>query len=430
MIHESKVKNKQMNSAEQQWEMSLPILREQLIISLLDGGVVNDSAFQEIEFPLSIAEDVLLMMGRKDEGYSITRTNLYKLKNVIDEFIRHNILTSGQVFSVIYGDDILWMIQSSIDINIVKSAMETIYDLCLKSFNISMSMVLSESFVSFKDISVTWLGLTHTIKNLRGIGHGMLLVEYDDHKHQRDKAEWLHIRNIMQQINVSIGRLQREKYMKYYTELMTNLQKNIYRRNYSENLEIAMGIYMSFLSHSNNSGIKFETEFSNYFTQENIGTGWELYDRFFAKLADDYFAMQQQSSFKNTTQVLGNLRQYIHSNLNGDTSLNKLAEIAHFSPTYLSRLFKQLTNVSLTEYIGQLKYEKAVKLLIDTDMKIVEIAAELGFETQSYFSRFFKKYAKVSPQEYRDKYVHENYLISQNITKKSATKCKYTRKDI
>ena len=400
--------SKQMHSTKQQWEMSLPILWEQLVISLLDGNILNDSTFQEIEFPLLITENVLLMMGRKDEGYPITRTNLYKLKNAVDGFIRHDILTNGQVFSVIYGDDILWMIQTDLCgstdiINTIKSAMETIYDMCLKSFSVSMSMVLSESFVPFRDISVAWLGLTQTIKNLQGISHGMLLVEYDNHKLQSDKAEWLYIRNIMQQINSGIGRLQREKYTKSYTELITNLQNNIYQRSYSENLEIAMRIYMSFLSHSNSSGIRFETEFPNYFIQENA-MSWELYDNFFAKLADDYFAKQQQSSFKNTTQVFGNLRQYIHNNLSGDTSLNKLAEIAHFSPTYLSRLFKQLTNVSLTEYIGRLKYEKATRLLIETDMKIVQIATELGFETQSYFSRFFKKYAKISPQEYRDKY--------------------------
>jgi len=383
----------------QQWELSIPILQERLMLSVLDGEVFNPFAFTEIEFPLSVTDKLLLMMGRIDEGYSLTKTALYQLKGTVDEFIRQE----NQVFSVIHHDDILWLVQpcannATLTKSNIMSAMGTIHDLCLKSFNISMSMVLSEDYIAFEEMSVTWIGLRQTIKNLRGLSSGMLLIEYDNNKPPGVKADWLHIRNILRQINLSIERLQQEKYEKYYAELMYTL-RNAPQHSYSEKMEIVLRIYMAFLSHSNNNGINQEIQFEDYFADENH---WELYDTLFAKIAEDFFTKQSQTSFKNTNQILGRLKHYIHDNLCGDTSLNKLAEIAHFSPTYLSRLFKQLTNVSLTEYIGRLKYEKAAQLLVDTNMKIIQISTELGFETQSYFSRFFKKYAGVGPQEYRD----------------------------
>ena len=388
--------------ARQQWELSMPILQERLVLSILDGEAFSVGPFREVQFPIYVDDKLLLMMGRIDEGYSATKTTLYKLKGMVDEFIRQG----NRVFSVIHDDDILWMIQpydphgsnEALTKNAIKSAMGSIYDMCLKSFNMSISLVLSEDFIHFADISVTWMGLTQTLANLTGLSTGMLLIEYDNHKPPGVKADWLHIRNILQQINLSIERLQREKYEKYYAELM-GILRGTPAFSQPENIEIAMRIYLAFLTHSNNNGINLDIEFEDYFNNEN---SWDLYDVMFAKIAEDFFTKQHQTSFEHTNQILGNLRNYIHNNLSGDTSLNKLAEIAHFSPTYLSRLFKQLTNVSLTEYIGGLKYEKAAQMLVETNMKIVQIATELGFETQSYFSRFFKKYAGVGPQEYRD----------------------------
>jgi len=410
----------------QQWELTLPILQERLVLSVLDGEGFNRLSFEEVEFPLSLDSQMLLMMGRVDEGYSISRTVLFKLKCTVDEYLRQN----SRVFSVIHGYDILWMIQSGKKgecplcvgkrmFKYNKTAythaltnaqwtlpkkeninMAAIQDLCLKAFNVSMSFVLSEDLISYEDISVTWHGLKQTIRNLFSLSPGMLLIEHNGHNSSGIKSDWLYIRNILQKISLSIEGLQREKYEKHYAELMRTVQTATINR--PEKMEIALRIYMAFLSHSNSNGIHHDIGFVDYLTQDDR---WDNYDALFAKIADDFFAKQRSSAFEHTNQILGNLRQYIHANLGGDTSQEKLAEITHFSPSYLSRLFKQVTNMSLTEYIGRLKYEKATKLLVSTDMKIMRIATELGFETQSYFWRFFKKYAGVGPQEYRDGHV-------------------------
>jgi len=382
--------------AKQQWALSMPILHERIIYSLLDGEPFNPQAFEEIEFPLSLKAPVLLMMGRIDEGYALTKNTLFKLKNAVSEYLKQ----LGEVFSLTWGNDLLWIIQpnestASIAKSLLKSKMDMILKLTIQSFTVSMSLVISEDFVAFGDISGTCQGLRQTIKNLYGLSSGMMLIERNT---PGQNGAWLRIRNILRQINLSTESLQRDKYELHYAELTKIIATS--QISPAEQMEIALRIYLAFLSHSNSNGIRQEIGFADYFTLENP---WSRYNELFSKIADDFFTKQHESAFKNTNQILGDLKRYIQANLGGDTSLNTLAELAHFSPSYLSRLFKQVTNTSLTEYIGRLKYEKAVKMLTGSDIKIVQIAAELGFETQSYFSRFFKKYAGVGPQEFRDR---------------------------
>ena len=83
-----------------------------------------------------------------------------------------------------------------------------------------------------------------------------------------------------------------------------------------------------------------------------------------------------------------------------------MARIAEsvFNPSYLSRCYKQLTGRNLSEYIHSAKLEAAVALLVQTPLKIGEIALRLGFESALYFTAFFRKMKDVSPQEYRDTY--------------------------
>ncbi|MCL2362821.1 MAG: helix-turn-helix domain-containing protein [Defluviitaleaceae bacterium] len=383
--------------AKQQWALSMPILHERIIHSLLDGEAYNSAAFTEIEFPLNIENPVLLMMGRIDEGYSMTKNTLYKLKNAVKEYLR----PMGDVFSIIEGNDLLWIIQPSLAStgtakSNLKSKMDMILKLTLQSFNVSMPMVISEDFVAFDMVSHTWHGLKQTIKNLYGLSSGMMLIEHNS-KQSNQNGAWLRIRNIIRQINLSTETLQRDKYEKHYAELIKIIDTS--EISQAEQIEIAIRIYLAFLSHSNNNGIKQEVVFQDYFSYPKP---WEKYNELFGEIADDFFTKQHESAFRNTNQILGDLKRYIQANLGGDTSLGTLAELVHFSPSYLSRLFKQVTNTSLTEYIGRLKYKEAAELLRNSDMKILQIASELGFETQSYFSRFFKKYAGVGPQEYRD----------------------------
>lgn len=97
------------------------------------------------------------------------------------------------------------------------------------------------------------------------------------------------------------------------------------------------------------------------------------------------------------------LREYIMDHLNEDLSLNRLAEFSHLHPVYLSRIFKEITGITVGDFINQARLEKAKGLLQGSRLTVLEISREMGFATDNYFCRWFKKRTGMSPHQYRER---------------------------
>jgi two-component system response regulator YesN len=383
--------------AEEQLRRTLPMLQERLILSLLSGDPFNEADFQETEMPICTFEPVLLLMGHVDDDHISSWIELYRLKHITDEFIAQE----HCVFSVIEGKDLLWLIQPrsydpAATFDRVRSSMEAIKRLCTEITHVSVSMALAANFVPLREIPQAWNALKQSLYNLYGLSRGMQLI-VNPMRPALDgvKKEWLQIRNVLNHLEICVNSLQGDIFRRYFGELDALVRDNP-RLSWEEKSEIAVRLYLAFLMKHNDDADSPFFSFTGAFNED-----WPQFEQHINAVAEAYFARQERNRSSHT-KMMGQLADYISNNLGGDLSLNILTEIAHFSPTYLSRLFKQVTNVSLSEYIGRLKYEKAVQLLINSDMKVVQIAELLGFETQSYFTRFFKKHADMGPLEYRE----------------------------
>lgn len=84
-----------------------------------------------------------------------------------------------------------------------------------------------------------------------------------------------------------------------------------------------------------------------------------------------------------------------------ELSLVTVAKEIHVTPPYLSNLFKGKTDKNFTEYLLELRMNKAKDLLESTRLRVQEIAEEIGYLNPHYFSSSFKKYTKMTPLEYR-----------------------------
>lgn len=96
---------------------------------------------------------------------------------------------------------------------------------------------------------------------------------------------------------------------------------------------------------------------------------------------------------------------YIYENLHTRITVDTLAEHVSLNPSYLSRLFKKETGMTISSYISDKKIETAQNMLLYSEYSPAEIAAILAFPSQSYFSAVFKKNCGMSPLQYRK----ENY---------------------
>jgi AraC-like DNA-binding protein len=99
-------------------------------------------------------------------------------------------------------------------------------------------------------------------------------------------------------------------------------------------------------------------------------------------------------------------RSYIQDHLEEELSLRIVAKFAQISPNHLSETFKEFTGVNFVQYIARRRFAKACLLLLDPDLKVSEIAFEVGFQSLSQFNRVFKKFSGRSPTEYRAREFH------------------------
>lgn len=99
--------------------------------------------------------------------------------------------------------------------------------------------------------------------------------------------------------------------------------------------------------------------------------------------------------------VVKKIQEFILSNLDKDLSLTMVAEQVYLHPNYLSKIFKQLTTHTVSQYIYYQRMEKAAMLLKQSDDKIYQIGFQVGYSNTNWFIKKFKEYYQTTPQEYR-----------------------------
>ncbi len=103
---------------------------------------------------------------------------------------------------------------------------------------------------------------------------------------------------------------------------------------------------------------------------------------------------------------------YIYAHIKERITIENLAEYSGLSASYLSRLFKKETGVSVSDYIREKKIEKAQHLLKFCDYSLIEIANYLSFSSQSHFIQLFKDFTGITPKKYRDLYSSSNWDVT------------------
>lgn len=93
--------------------------------------------------------------------------------------------------------------------------------------------------------------------------------------------------------------------------------------------------------------------------------------------------------------------KYIDGHYDEPLTLNGICRISMVSKTYFCYLFKLLTHQTFVEYLMNLRINKAMELLRQTDRSVIDISQAVGFRDSTHFSRTFKRLKGVSPREYR-----------------------------
>ncbi|MBO6241505.1 MAG: AraC family transcriptional regulator [Butyrivibrio sp.] len=92
---------------------------------------------------------------------------------------------------------------------------------------------------------------------------------------------------------------------------------------------------------------------------------------------------------------------YIAENYDRIDSVSSLADQFYMSKAYLCRIFREVTNFTISEYINLYRIAASKQFLMNEEMSMAEIANRLGYDSLTYFERVFKKQMTVTPLQYR-----------------------------
>lgn len=98
---------------------------------------------------------------------------------------------------------------------------------------------------------------------------------------------------------------------------------------------------------------------------------------------------------------IASIAKYINEHYNEKITLENVAKMFYISPYYLSRTFKAGTGFNFINYLNYIRIGHAKKLLIETDMSVINISEKVGYENISHFNRVFKEIEGMTPLKYR-----------------------------
>ena len=109
-------------------------------------------------------------------------------------------------------------------------------------------------------------------------------------------------------------------------------------------------------------------------------------------MSENYLPICQNDALKRAIS-------FIRFNYHKDISINDVAIQADISERYLRSLFSQYLNISPLDYLNQIRINKSIELLRNTELSVKEICFQCGFQSPQYFSRIFKQQTGISPRE-------------------------------
>ncbi len=99
--------------------------------------------------------------------------------------------------------------------------------------------------------------------------------------------------------------------------------------------------------------------------------------------------------------IIVKAKQFISENYSESISLEQVAKAVNTSSFYFCKMFKRITGLNFTEYVSRVRIERAKNLLLNPNLRISEIAFDVGFQSLTHFNRVFRKLVGLSPSNYR-----------------------------
>lgn len=394
-----------------------PAFKQKVVGHLLEGDITSEEEFKklmtDIENPVSEKENLLMILGSANE--KTARDDQEKILEIVEQsLVRVHGDKIGHIHSAVYRKSFVWLLETDerempgllpITILDAQKMIENRLDLPV-AFGITVERV-------------KWDGLAGKYRTLlkemqrqpEGTGNKVVMESMDEGISDSFNGEEFDFDEIVVPLGEKIRIMEEflsgenvDAFMEELEEILRTLSKA--KRHSMYALEIYYSIANMLIALINRRNIRPQLA-SKIQLMELFDPGafvtWGQAADYIRRLTAAIFELCSFSGKNAIAGITERTKAYILSNLGNDLSLTAIGQEIGFNPIYLSRVFKQVEGVGIQEYVENCRMDMARRLILNSRMKIYEIAEKCGYSNPAYFIKIFKAHFGVSPQGCRNR---------------------------
>lgn len=400
-----------------------PALQKEFLLEALEGAgaPLRQRQLDELQIPLRADKALLLIAGAVGETKGRTepvgKPDLFAVQYAVEQHLRKH----ASLVGVTYRNFMLWFIQAKEEagapslpeehfIYHARGALEAVQAICRETLKLPVSFALPGKSVKWREIadcfaalkamlnysSLSEMEAVLVVGGPSGEEYGMRFNTNRMMQHVKQQLKKL------ETLEIYLEQGRKESFLHTFRELKEALAD---QASPSVAYEVFYSLSLLLISYMNRydvaEAVSDKVDFDRLTRYGRFKSLAEALD-YLEAVALQMFELQNQDQEKRSAAAIQKVQKYIQDHPEGDLSLSSLADLVYFNPKYLSRLFKLMTGVNLSDYISEVKLVLAKELLKRNTLKIHEVAERVGYFSAPYFTRFFKKATNMSPQEYRD----------------------------
>ncbi len=388
------------------YEESRPMMKEQLIIGLLEGRELQfDLERYQKDFDLQIESAFYCAGAFRITPVAQNAETLDKnlmavsLKQIVTERLKGVI--DAEAFVYLDTVCVLARLKNTQQHSVFIEEMDRICKIAHKTIGANVSAGIGRTYGSAESIHTSFLEAKDAFHYRIFVDENQALCisDVEPSAPVEDYISEKQIRHIMRQVKIGT----KESLEKEIREFIEKLKKSNISLNRLQVFYAEFIVELMRLSRGHDintaqlglSGVNINEELSQFSSLDDFG------DRLI-ELTEILWEKISSGRLDTTKKLAEDAKQYIQDHFSeSKLSVDEICSHLGVGTSYFSSVFKKETGVSFVTYLTTVRMNEAQRLLDTTDEKSYIIAGMVGYEEPNYFSYVFKKHFGISPSKYR-----------------------------
>ena len=393
-----------------------PVFKQRALIHILDGDIITEEEFDNVmeglDHPLSKKRNILLLVGSLRP--QITQGKQEQILETVDQVLQK---TYGDkiyyIHKVMYHKIFVWMLETEeVQLpELLLVAAQDIQNMIQLKRNLIMAFGIASEGSGWREIPQKYNDLWEEMRRQSLNGEDSIFLQNGKESITDSiNGEETDFSSMFLPLTEKLGLLENflseEDFAAFESCLKEVLEVlSVSKRHSMYALELYYAVGNIMISYINKKNIRPQLathiQLMELFDPGSFVT-WKEGADYLLALTQAIREICRISNENVMTGIAEKTKSYILSHLAEDLSLTVIGKAMGFNSVYLSRIFKRQTGISIREYIEACRMDLAKKLIVNSRMKIYEVAEKCGYQNPAYFIKIFRAHFGITPQECRD----------------------------